>query len=99
MLEVPATLAKLHPVFNVTLFKHYVGDFVPTLDPIKLEDGPEYEVDAILYHQWVGQWHNHLEYLVSFVGYNASHDEWLPAANLANTPDILHSYQNAHGLA
>ena len=80
-LELHATLVKLHPLFNFTLLKHYVGNVVPTLDPIKLDNGAEYEVDAILHHQWAGLWHTHLEYLVSFVGYDASHNEWLPAAN------------------
>ena len=62
-------------MFNVTLLKCYVGDIVPALDPIKLDNGPEYDVDAILHHWWVGQSYNHLEYLVSFVGYDASHNE------------------------
>ena len=86
-------------MFNVTSLKHYVGDVVPTPDPIKLDDGPEYEVNAIINHWWVGQQHTYLEYLLSFVGYDAAHNEWLPAANLANAPYILHSYQTAHGLS
>ena len=98
-LELLAMLAKLHQVFIVTLLKHYVGSFVPALDPIKLDNGPEYEVDAILHHQQNGRWHSYLEYLVSFVGYDTSHNEWLPAANLANAQDILHLHQNAHELA
>ena len=53
--ELPATLAKLHPVFNFTSLKHNVGNVVPTPYHIKFVDGPEYEVDAILYHQQVGQ--------------------------------------------
>ena len=81
-LELPATLAKLHLVFNITLLKHYVGDVIPTPDPIKLNNGPEYEVDAILHHWRVGRWCTHLEYLVSFVGYDTSHNEWLLAAKL-----------------
>ena len=86
-------------MFNVTSLKRYVEDTIPYSDPIELENGPEYEVDAILCHWWVGWRCTHLEYLVSFVGYNASHDEWLPAANLANALDILRSYQNPHGLS
>ena len=46
----PATLAKLHPMLNATLLKCYVGDVVPAPDPIKLDDGPEYEVDAISHY-------------------------------------------------
>ena len=82
-------ISKLHPVFNVTFLKCYVGNIVPASDPVKLDNGPEYEIDAILHHQWVGQQCNHIEYLVFFVGYDASHNEWLPAANLDNALDIL----------
>ena len=77
----------------------YVGDIIPTLDSIKLNNGPKYEVDAILYYWWVGQWHTHLEYLMSFFSYDASYNEWLPAANLANARDIFRLYQNMHRLA
>ena len=98
-LELPATLAKLHSVFNLTLFQRYVGDVVPALDLIKLDDGSEYKVHDILYHQWAGLQRTYLEYLVTFIGYDASHNDWLTAANLANTLDIFCSYQNAHGLA
>ena len=38
-------------------------------------------------------------YLVSFISYDTSYNEWLFAANLANFPDILRYYQTAHGLA
>ena len=86
-------------MFNITSLKRYAGDVVPTPDPIKLDDSPEYKVNAILCHWWVGWRHAHLECLVSIVGYNASHNEWLPTANLANAPDILCSYQNMRGLA
>ena len=88
-LELPAMLANLHLVFNITLLNCYVGDVVPALDPIKLDNGPEYEVNAILYNWWVGWWCNCIEYLVSFIGYDTSHNEWLLAANLANALDIL----------
>ena len=38
------------------------------------------------------------EYLVSFVDYDVVHNEWLPAANLANAVDLLRAYQVEHGL-
>ena len=92
-------LVNLHLVFNVTLLKCYVGDIVPALDPIEFNDGFEYEVDAISYHQWIGWRCNHIEYLVFFVGYDTSHNKWLFEANLANALDILLQYQTVHGLA
>ena len=98
-LELPAMLAKFHPVFNATLLERYIGDVETALDPIKLDNGPDYEVYAILCHQLVGWQHIHLEYFVSFAGCDASHNEWLPVVNLTNAPDTLHSYQNFHELA
>ena len=68
------------------------------MDPIKLENGLEYKVDAILHYKWVGQWHTHLEYSVFFDGYDTSHNKWLPTANLANALDILRLNQNSHPL-
>ena len=58
----------------------------------------QYEVQAILRHRSVGCGRRRREYLVSFVGYDAAHNEWLPAANLANASELLQAYQAAHGL-
>ena len=89
----------LHPVFNIALVKRYVGMVIPGPDPVELDAGPEYEVQAILCHRSVGRGRHWREYLVSFVGYDAAHNEWLPAANLANASDLLRAYQVAHGLS
>ena len=43
-------LAKLHPVFIFNLLKRYFEGVVPALNPVKLDDGPEYEFDIILHH-------------------------------------------------
>ena len=98
-LALPPTLASLHPVFNIALVKRYVGTVIPALNPVKLDDGPEYEVQVILRHRSVGHGRHRREYLVSFVGYDAAHNEWLPAANLANASDLLRAYQATHGLS
>ena len=67
-------------------------------DPIELDTGPEFEVEAILHHRWVGRHRSKLEFLVSFLGYDSSHNKWLPASNLASTPHILTAYRALHGL-
>ena len=85
-LDLLATLEWLHPVFNVSVLKHYERQVLSPPDPIELDTGPEFEVEAILHHQWVGCCWSKLEFLVSFLGYNSSHNEWLPALHLANTP-------------
>ena len=97
-LALPPALASLHPVFNTALVKHYVGMVIPAPHPVKLDAGPEHEVQAILCHRSVGHGHRQHEYLVSFVGYDVVQNEWLPAANLANASDLLQAHQAAHGL-
>ena len=98
-LKLPDDLASIHSTFNVSLLKEYVGSVIPPPDPVELDTGPEFEVDAILRHRRVGRWRSRLEYLVSFVGYDSSHNEWLPAANLANASQLLNAYNRTHGLA
>ena len=86
-------------MFNIALVKRYVGAVIPAPDPVELDAGLEYEVQAILCHRSVGCGHHQREYLVSFVGYDKAHNEWLPAANPANALDLLRAYQVAHGLS
>ena len=87
-LDLPATLEQLHPVFNVSVLKWYEGPVLSPPDPIELDTGPELEVEAILHHWWVGHHRSKLEFLVSFLGYDSSHNEWLSASHLANVPHI-----------
>ena len=98
-LKLPDALASLHPVFNVSVLKGYAGSVIPPPDPVELDTGPEFEVDAILRHRRVGRRRSRLEYLVSFLGYDSSHNEWLPAVNLANASRLLNAYNRTHGLA
>ena len=98
-LDLPATLEWLHPVFNVFILKHYEGQVLSPPDPIELDTGPEFEVEAILRHRRVGRRWSKLEFLVFFLGYDSSHNEWLPALHLANTLQILTAYKALHGLA
>ena len=97
-LDLPATLEQLHPVFNVSVLKRYEGQVLSPPDPIELDTGPEFEVEAILHHRRVGRRWSKLEFLVSFLGYDSSHNEWLPASHLANAPNILTAYKALHGL-
>ena len=98
-LALPPALAILHPVVDIALVKCYVGMVIPAPDPVELDAGPEYEVQAILRHRSVGRGRRRREHLVSFVGYDVAHNEWLPAAHLANASDLLRVYQAAHGLS
>ena len=97
-LDLPATLERLHPLFNVSVLKHYKGQVLSPPDPIELDTGPEFEVEAILHHWWVGRCQSKLEFLVLFLGYDSSHNEWLPALHLVNAPNMLTAYKTLHRL-
>ena len=97
-LDLPTTLEWLHPVFNISVLKQYEGQVLSPPDPIELDTGPEFEVEAILHHRRVGHHRSKLEFLVSFLGYDSFHNKWLPASHLANAPYILTAYKASHGL-
>ena len=78
-LDFPATLAQFHPLFNVSVLKHYAGQVLSPPDPIELDTGPEFEVEAIFCHRQVGHRRSKLEFLVLFLSCDSSHNEWLPA--------------------
>ena len=71
--ELPSSISQLHSVFNVKLLKAHKGSIVPTPDPIELDNESECEVSYILHHHRRGR-NKWLEFLISFVGYNASHN-------------------------
>ena len=96
-LDLPATLEWLHPAFNVSVLKRYEGQILSPPDPIELDTGPEFEVEAILNHWRVGCYQSKLEFLMSFLGYDSSQNEWLPASHLANDPNILTGYKCCMG--
>jgi Chromo (CHRromatin Organisation MOdifier) domain len=79
-LQLPSSL-KIHPVFHVSVLKQYTGNLIAPPDPISVEEQEEYEIEDILSHR-AGR--SGVEYLVSFKGYDASSNEWLPERNLEN---------------
>lgn len=54
-LDLPISLSKLHPTFNVSSLKRYHGRVIPPPDPVAIEGQDEYEVEAILAHRYVGR--------------------------------------------
>jgi hypothetical protein len=87
---------KIHPVFHVSLLRTYKADGTvqPPPPPELVEGELEYEVENILDHRIV---RGRREYLVSFVGYTAEHNLWLPERNMDNCQAILQEYWSHQG--
>ena len=62
-----------------------------------IDDDLEYEIAEILAHRRAGR-RKKFEYLVSFLGYDSSHNEWLPETNLLNAPKLLAEYKLKCGI-
>jgi Chromo (CHRromatin Organisation MOdifier) domain len=88
-LDLPPNL-KIHDVFHVSVLRRYNGSLLAPPDPISVEDSEEFEVEDILNHR---QGRSGIDYLVSFKGYDASSNEWLPEANLENAQRLLRAYK------
>ena len=92
-LRLPPTMARVHPVFHVSLLKPYRAPKDASRrhrppPPIVLDDGPEHEVEAVLAHRYVGK---KLQYLIKFKGYDHVYDEWLPPSQL-HCDELLQEY-------
>ncbi len=56
----------------------------------------EYEVEVLLAHRWLPD--GSIQYLVKWAGYPTSASTWQTEADLANAPDCLREYKEAHRL-
>jgi hypothetical protein len=99
-LKLPPVWHRVHSVFHVSLVKKYYPDakvayFPP---PVVVGDAGEveYEVEAILSHR--GGKKRRREYLVSWKGFGADHNEWLPERDLVHCQRLLRAYQRQAGL-
>ena len=89
---------RLHPVFHVSLLEPYAsnsipGRVVPPPPPIEFDEGPEYEVKAILDSKVVK---NKLYYLVDWLGYTPADRTWEPAENLNNTKELVAEFHQQY---
>lgn len=95
-LELPSDL-RIHPVFHVSLLRHYqdptkiehrtIG--TPPPPAITIEDHQEYEVERILDQRT--RFHRK-EFLVKWVGYPDYDATWEPESNLKNASDHLQEF-------
>jgi transposase InsO family protein len=98
-IQLPAE-CKIHPVFSVSLLEKYHrragdGEQLEILPPPEIVDGEEeWEVEEILSSKNKGK---AKKYLVKWVGYPADFNQWVPAADLRNAPEMVKDYQEKAG--
>jgi transposase InsO family protein len=103
-LVLPESIKRLHPVFNVQLLEPYKkrdGYNPPPVNELEVVEGDaeaQWEVEKILSRrQTAGK---PTQYLVRWLGYSSSHDEWKGEAELDSCQDLLQEYlasQKARG--
>ena len=81
-LQLPESLARLHPVFHVSLLKPYVGEPPEQREPVFIaEEGAELEVERIAAHRVT---RGRLQFLIHWKGYPVWEATWEPEPNLEN---------------
>ncbi len=92
-LDLPIGL-KIHPVFHVSLLKKYTGLNMEA-DAVEVDEEQEFEIDSIVGH---AAKRGRMHFLVKWVGYDHSHNQYLPEEELINAPKILRNYKRRHKL-
>jgi hypothetical protein len=99
-LDLPKTL-KIHPVFHVSLLRHYHANAnckAPPL-PTVIDGELEYEVESIQDHKITSSpKHQQLWFLIRWKGYTENDDTWEPETHLSNCRQLLQNYKKLHKL-
>ncbi|KAJ9518316.1 hypothetical protein QJQ45_010208 [Haematococcus lacustris] len=98
-LDLPQAMARMHPVFHVSLLRPYTSEHPHLPPPVEwLDEAPLYEVEKLLAHRGVraGKARG---YLVKWQGYDESYNTWEPRNNLVNCLEVLTAYNAVHGLS
>lgn len=85
---------RIHNVFPISLLEpyHSRGDPAQERRDIDLDDGPRWEVEAILGHRGPKR---HRQYLIRWKGYSADDDSWEPRSHIDDGP-LLQEYEHKH---
>jgi hypothetical protein len=84
-LDLPKSMSKLHPVFNVVKLTPVGQDPIPGRhpepppDPVIVDGELEYEVEEVLNSRWR---HGKVEYLIKWRGFGIEHNSWEPDSNV-----------------
>lgn len=90
-LSLPPSMARLHPVFHVSLLEPYHGPLQRKKPPapVIIDDELEYEVERLLDCRGTGE---NRQYLVKWTGYPIWEATWEPIANLDHAKDLVTKY-------
>ena len=97
-LDLPASMAALHPVFHISMLEPYhdpsSGSVLPRTPapppPEVINNTPEYEVERILAKR---TYRRQVQYLVKWLGYPLHEATWEPAANLEHSPRRVQEFE------
>ncbi|ESK82274.1 hypothetical protein Moror_15486 [Moniliophthora roreri MCA 2997] len=94
---------RIHPVFHANLLSPYKETDVhgPNFlePPLDIAEGQEeYKVEAIIGHRPKRKNQPPKEYLVSWKGYNSSHNQWLKPAGLKHSIELYLEYKIKYNL-
>ena len=92
---------KIHPVFHALLLTPYIetkqhGPSFSQPPPDVIEGEEEYEIEAIVTHR--GNTPKRRQYLVKWLGYPSSENQWLPEKELQHSKELLQEYKLLHHL-
>lgn len=96
-LDLPEQYGEIHPVFHVNLLEpyHEREGYFSRPGPEIIDNQQEWEVEDILAQRGQGC---KTQYLVKWVGYPPSENQWLSAADLQGTPEKLREFRHRqHG--
>lgn len=97
-LDLPESMARLHPVFPVVKLTPMPPDPFPGRhaarppDPEIIDDVEHFEIEKILDSR---RRYRRMEYLVKWKGYNDSHNQWIPWYNL-DADESIEEFHAAH---
>ena len=92
---------KIHPVFHASLLTPYIetkqhGPSFSQPPPDVIEGEEEYEIEAIVTHR--GNTPKRRQYLVKWLGYPSSENQWLSEKELQHSKELLQEYKLLHHL-
>ena len=105
-LEFPSKEWQIHNVVPVTRVKPYHTDMQPRIrdnileDPEVVDSEDYFEIESIVGRRYAGRNDTLLQYRVKYVGYDDSHNKWLPFEDIKDScEELIEKYDEQHPLA